>query len=186
MCAPSPSARLAGAPWLAPALTTTPEPVIPVVSPSRLGINTSELGPCVLPAAVSMAPSSFFCLVARRFPVMGSRPTASCRGCSCTRALVPLLAVGPTVGNSPASVVLVSKYFMSEQWLRRPPLRHACQIKPHVVDLHSSCSAIDSATVELLFAMTPSSFNTAPPRCRCSVASLQRQSLRDASDLCSR
>jgi hypothetical protein len=46
-----------------------------------------------------------------------------------------------------------------------------------VVNLRSSCSAIGSVSVELLFAITPSSFNTAPPRYRCSVASLRRQSL---------
>jgi hypothetical protein len=142
------------------------------VSPSRLGINASELSPCVLPAAVSMVPSSDFCLVARRFPVSESRSATSYRGCSYTRALVPLLAVGPTVGSSPTSVVLVSKYFMSEQRLRCPPLRRARQIGHRVVDLRISCSTIASASVELLFAMTPSSFNTAPPRCRCSVASL--------------
>jgi hypothetical protein len=121
---PSPQ-RPTGAPWLAPALATTPEPVIPAVSPSRLGSNASELGPCVLPAVASMAPISDFCLVARCFPVSWSRPAASCQGCSCTHALVPLLAVGPTVSSSPTSVVLGSKYFMSEQRLRRPPLRRA-------------------------------------------------------------
>jgi hypothetical protein len=33
-----------------PALATALEPVIPAVSPSRLGINASELGPCALPS----------------------------------------------------------------------------------------------------------------------------------------
>jgi hypothetical protein len=52
-----------------------------------------------------------------------------------------------------------------------------------VVDLRSSCSTIGSVSVKLLFTIPPSSFNTAPTRCRCSVASLRRQSLRDASKL---
>ncbi|NP_001354228.1 uncharacterized protein LOC100277793 [Zea mays] len=131
--------------------------------------------------AVSMAPSSDFCLVARCFPVPWSRLTASCQGSSCTRALVPLLAVGPTVGSSPASVVLGSKYFISVLQLQRPPLHRARQ--PRVVDLRSSCPAIGSASVDLLFAMASSSFNTTLHRCRCSIASLRCQSLRDASEL---
>jgi hypothetical protein len=44
--------------------------------------------------------------------------------------------------QTPASVVLVclgSKYFVSEQRQRRPPLRRAHQIGPRVVDLCNSC-----------------------------------------------
>jgi hypothetical protein len=69
---------------------------------SWLGSNTSELSPCILPAVASMAPSSDFCLVACRFPVPWSRPAMSCQGCSCTRVLIPLLAIRPTVSSSPA------------------------------------------------------------------------------------
>ncbi|ONM32451.1 hypothetical protein ZEAMMB73_Zm00001d041107 [Zea mays] len=69
---------------------------------SRLGSNSSELGPCILPAVASMAPSSDFCLVARRFLVSWSRPAVFCQGCSYTHVLIPLLAVGPTISSSPA------------------------------------------------------------------------------------
>jgi hypothetical protein len=69
---------------------------------SRLSSNASELGPCILPAVTSMAPSSDFCLVAHRFLVSWSRPAVFCQGCSYTRVLIPLLAVGPTVSSSPA------------------------------------------------------------------------------------
>jgi hypothetical protein len=69
------------------------------------------------------------------------------------------VTAGSTIGSSPASVVLVcfgSKYFMLEQRQRHPPLRHARQIRPRVVDLRSSCSAIGSASVDLLFATASS------------------------------
>jgi hypothetical protein len=69
------------------------------------------------------------------------------------------VTAGSTVGSSPASIVLVcfgSKYFMSEQQQRCPPLRRACQIGPRIIDLRSSCLAIGSASIDLLFATVSS------------------------------
>lgn len=57
----------------------------------------------------SSVPSLDFCLVACYFLVPWSRSDASCQGYSYTCVLVPLLAVGPTVGSFPASVALGSK-----------------------------------------------------------------------------
>jgi hypothetical protein len=56
----------------------------------------------------SSVPSLDFCLVACYFLVPWSRSDASCQGYSYTCVLVPLLAVGPTVGSFPASVALGS------------------------------------------------------------------------------
>jgi hypothetical protein len=50
--------------------------------------------------------------------------------------------------QTPASVVLIyldSRYFMSEQRQQHPPLCRAHQIRPRVVDLCNSCSAIGFA-----------------------------------------
>uniref|UniRef100_A0A804N3Z2 Uncharacterized protein n=1 Tax=Zea mays TaxID=4577 RepID=A0A804N3Z2_MAIZE len=124
-----PSARipLGRAPCSAGPVKFFPVAKLPRVraQPSPLPYAALYLSAFFLPAAASMAPSSNFCLVARCFPVSWSRPATSYRGCSYTRALVSLLTVGPTVGSSPASVMLGSKYFMSVLQLRRPPLCHA-------------------------------------------------------------
>jgi hypothetical protein len=192
----SPSSFLSRAPWSSPRPACSPArallshrgfpcsssslstPLDPFPARSSISlVSVPVTAPCVLAASVKL---SWSC---GRFSLrhVRSTPLSSCfwQAPACAHARHPLLDLVVELllaGRRSSSARFCSK-------LLHPPLCRACQTGPRVVDLHSSCSAIGFVSVELLFAMTPSSFNTAPPRCRCSVASLRRHSLRDASKL---